>query len=434
MKSGINWLQVRVLYRRELRGALRERSIVVNGIILPIFLYPLMLWVMFSAIVFVEGISQGFVSRVVVIGLPPQHAALRDSLAATEQLELTDAPRTAAAALAAVEAGELDVLVEFLPARQGADALPGNFRVRLTYDRSEERGRRAQARIEGTLGRYRDAWIASEADALGIQREELEQFRIARRTVSSERQMGAFLLSQLVPVFLVIMVALGCFIPSIDTTAGERERSTWETLMSVSASRLSIVTAKYLYVATLGIAAGALNVVAIMLSIGAVLRPLLRDSGEAFQFSMPALALPVMILGAVALALLFAAAMMILASFARTFKEGQAMITPVYWLALIPAVLAGQPELHLTPTLALIPVANVAVMIRDAINGEFQWLLIGETLLVVLILVGLCLWLASTVLRFEDFLLGSFDGSFWRFAKDRLFARRARGATSGVSE
>ena len=58
--SFFSWRQVVVLYRRELRGALRERAIVVNSILLPIFLYPLILWLMFSAIVFVEGLSEGF--------------------------------------------------------------------------------------------------------------------------------------------------------------------------------------------------------------------------------------------------------------------------------------------------------------------------------------------------------------------------------------
>ena len=46
------------------------------------------------------------------------------------------------------------------------------------------------------------------------------------------------------------LVAVGCFYPAIDSTAGERERSTWETLMTVSASRGSIIAAKYLYVAS----------------------------------------------------------------------------------------------------------------------------------------------------------------------------------------
>ena len=204
--------------------------------------------------------------------------------------------------------------------------------------------------------------------------------------------------------------------------------------MTVSASRLSVVTAKYFYVATLGITAGMLNVTAIFLSLGAVMAPLMAEAGapaDAFQFSLPLLALPVMIVAAIALALFFAAAMMILAAFARSFKDGQAMVTPVYWLSLLPILLGQQTDQTLTPTIAAIPVANVAMMIRDAINGVFLWPLIAETLAVLMVMVVGCLLLARAVLGFEDFLMGSFDGSFWRFAKERLLGKKDRGNVAG---
>ena len=223
----------------------------------------------------------------------------------------------------------------------------------------------------------------------------------------------------MLPLFLVVMVALGCFVPAIDTTAGERERSTWETTMTVAASRGSIVAAKYLYVATLGAVAGVLNVTAMFLSMGAVMRPLFASAGERFEFALPPLAFPVMVVGAVALALFFAAAMMILASFARTFKEGQGMVTPVYWLALVPVILGQGSETTLTATTAAIPVANVAMMIRDAVRGVFLWPLVTETILVELVMVALCLLLARTVLRVEEFLIGSYDGSLLRFLRSR---------------
>jgi ABC-type Na+ efflux pump permease subunit len=221
------------------------------------------------------------------------------------------------------------------------------------------------------------------------------------------------------------MVAFGCLFPAIDATAGERERSTWETLMTVSASRASVVTAKYLYVATLGTAAGILNVLAMFFSMGAVLRPLLsREGATAMQFSFPPLAIPIMMAGAVALGLFFAAAMMILAAFARSFKEGQAMITPIFWLVFLPVLLGSSPDRTLSPALALLPVGNVAQMIKDAIRGIYLWPLILETLLVEVALVAICLMAARYVLRFEDFLLGSFDGSFWRFLKEHAGRRK----------
>lgn len=419
----MRWSDVLVLYRRELRSALRERTIVVNSILLPVFLYPVLLWVMFSAITFVEGLAEGFVSRVAVEAPPAGHASLLDSLAAHEEIELLGGdvgPADAEEARARLRGEALDAYVVFLPPEEGGEDLPGNLRIRVLHDASVGRSRRARMRVEDVVDRYRADWLDREAEALGVGRAAADGFRVATEDVASDRQLGAFLLAMTIPLFLVIMVALGCFVPSVDTTAGERERSTWETLMTVSASRLSVVTAKYLYVATLGVLAGVLNVVAIFVSMGAVVAPLMENSGESMAFSIPLMAVPVMVLGAVALALFFAAAMMILAAFARTFKEGQSMVMPVYWLTLAPLLVANSPDRVLTPAWAAVPLVNVSLMIKDAIRGVFQWALIAETVAVELVLVALCLLLARAILRFEDFLLGGYDGSFWRFARERL--------------
>ena len=428
----MNRRDIWILYQRELRSALRERAIVLNSILLPIFLYPLILWLMFSAITFVGGLSSRAHSRVALFDLPAQHTEIRDSLAAMTEVDLVEVaePETA---LAMIEEEALDAVVEFVPAAGAAGALPGNVEVRILYDRSEDRSGRARRRVEQVVDEYRGRWLEGEALARGARAEDLTPFRIATENVSSEGEMGALLLGAMLPLFLVIMVALGCFYPAIDSTAGERERSTWETLMTVSASRGSVVMAKYLYVATLGIAAGILNVIAMTASMGIVVAPMLADVNESFAFRIPLMAVPVMMLGAVGLALFFAAAMMILASFARTFKDGQSMVTPIYWLALMPMLLGDSPDQRLTPKLALIPIANVSQMIKDAINGVFAWPLIGLTVAVLLVLVVACLWLARVVLRFEDHVLGAYDGSFWTFAKERLMPGRKAARAGGAS-
>ena len=425
----VNLRDIWILYRRELRSAFRERTIVANSILMPVFLYPVMLWVMFTAMMFVSGLADRATSRIMLVDAPRDHAVLMDTLENRSNLEILAAVGSDSA-VALIQAGELDALLTFLPPDTEGDRLAENFRIVIHYDRAVERSRRASDRIEGIVDDYRDAWVDSEAAQLGIAATDRGQFRILQDNVSSGEDMGALLLGIMIPSFLVLMVALGCLVPSIDSTAGERERSTWETLMTVSASRLSIVTAKYLFVATLGITAGVLNVTAMFVSLGAVMGPLLAGAGTEFQFSLPFLALPVMIVAAVSLALFFAAAMMILASFARSFKDGQAMVLPVVLLALLPMMLGQQTDQTLTPTIAAIPVANAAMMIRDAINGVFLWPLIAETLAVLLVLVALCLLVARAVLQFEDLLMGSYDGSFWRFAKERLFNRNGSESTA----
>jgi len=428
----MDWNDVWILYRRELRSALRERAIVVNSILMPLFLYPVMLWVMFTGLMFVAGLTERANSRLVVLDAPSAHSDLMDTLRGRPSLEIREDRISADSAEVLIRVGRLDAVVEFLPPAAEARGVEENFQVLIRYDRSVERSRRASDRVESVVGDYRRRWVEREAAVLEISEVDQQQFRIVEDNVSSGRQMGALVMGMLIPLFLVLMVALGCLVPSIDSTAGERERSTWETLMTVSASRLSVVTAKYFYVATLGILAGVLNVTAMFVSLGAIVGPLLADAGagpDAFQFSLPLLALPVMIVAAIALALFFAAAMMILAAFARTFKDGQAMVTPVYWLALLPILLGQQTDQTLTPAIAAIPVANAAMMIRDAINGVFLWPLIAETLAVLFVMVAGCLLLARAVLQFEDLLMGSFDGSFWRFAKQRL---RGSNVTEGT--
>lgn len=421
----LRWSDVGVLYRREVRAALRERTIVTNSILIPVLLYPFMLWAMFTGIMFVRGQTEGFVSRVAVIGVPAEHVAFVKRLESDDKVELRKGATGAAEADKEIAAGTLDALVEFRPAEGTGATVPGNYRVVLTANTSKERSEAARERIGKALDAYRDEWLTRRARALGIGDTAWQSFTIERRNVASGREMGAFILGLMLPLFFVIMVAVGCFYPAVDATAGERERHTWETLASVAASRGSVVVAKYLYVASFGCIAGVLNLASMTFSMHAVLAPLIARSGESLEFRVPPLALPVMALGAVLLSLFVAAGMMIFASFARTFKEGQSMVTPFYLLILLPVMFLQVPGLEFSLPLALVPVVNVAMMVREAIGGTFHWTQIAVTVAMELATVAAFLWLATAILRFEDVVIGSYSGSFATFVKQRLLSNRA---------
>jgi ABC-type Na+ efflux pump permease subunit len=173
--------------------------------------------------------------------------------------------------------------------------------------------------------------------------------------------------------------------------------------------------------------AGILNVAAMLLSIRAVMAPLLGERTEEFSFQIPVFSVPLILLVTVLLALFIAAGMMILASFARTFKEGQSLVSPFYVAMFLPALFLQMPGIEFNAILALIPVVNVVMVFREAVAGMFQWHLIGLTLCIEIICVSLALWLATSILRYEDFLIGSFDGSFGKFLQKRLLVRSRPG-------
>jgi len=63
------------------------------------------------------------------------------------------------------------------------------------------------------------------------------------------------------------------------------------------------------------------------------------------------------------------------------------------------------------------------MMIREAFQGIYHWRSIAITLAVEAAAVAVALRIAVTVIQHEDFMIGSYNGSFGRFVKERLWKR-----------
>src|SRR5215813_3289108 len=409
----MNFRDIKVLYRREMRSALRDRTIVTNSILLPIFLYPLIMWLVYTGITFVSGQNEELKSRIMLQNVPAPHLSLLKEFQKDKSIVLVKSTDPKAE----VRTGSLDALVEFVPPKSDLP-IQNNFSTRITFDESRDQSSRARSRIDQKLSRYREGYLERQAGQLGLSREQFQDFWVDDQNLSKNRETGEFI-AVLMPIFFIIMLAVGGMHPAIDATAGERENSTWETVMTAATSRANVLIAKYLYVATMSFTAAFLNLFAMMFSMGTILAPLLRG-GDASWRDIPLASVPVILAGAILLALFVAAGMMILASFASNYKEGQSMVAPFYVALVMPIFFLQTPGLEFTPRMALIPVANVTMMIREAMQGIYHWRMIGLTLAAEAACVAIALRIAILILRHEDFVMGSYSGSFGKFAKERL--------------
>lgn len=416
--------QVVTIYLHELRSALRERNIVVYSIVLPIVMYPVMLWAMFAGISFVQGQTDRLSSRVAVVGLPAAHLDLADSLEADEEIDYTVWYGPVEPAMLAIAEGRLDVLMEFTEPDSSGASLPDNFQVQLHFNEARDRSVRAHDRARSAVTRYRDDWLDRERQELGVSEAQWDDFGIARKNVASPDEVTRFLLGLMIPTLMIITIALATFYPAVDATAGERERSTWETIMTVAAPRSTIATSKYLYVATFGAAGGLLNLLALALSMRWILSPLAGErSAQVISTGIPLVAIPIIGAGTVLLALFVAAIMLVLATFARTFKEGQAMITPFYLLLILPALFLQDPDAQFSLGMAAVPVVNVVMVIREAIMGTYHLPQIAVTFASQIIFVMASVGFAQWVLRNEDVYMGTHEGGLGKFLKRRYSHR-----------
>ncbi|MBN2359430.1 MAG: ABC transporter permease [Deltaproteobacteria bacterium] len=420
----MNWRDTALIWRYELRSALRERNIVIYSVVLPVVLYPLTLWLMFTGTSFVAGQTEGFVSRVAILGESGPRSRI-ERRATLDQRFAVDAGTDLGAALARIRAGTLDAAVELTPpVSPRTNEL--DYAAVIHFDGSRPRSEEAQRRLGLLLDRECDRALSHEALRRGLTSDAWQGYLVERRNAASGQRMGAFVMSMLLPFMLVVMVAMGCLYPAVDATAGERERGTWETLLAAGTERVNVAVGKYLYVATMGTAAGILNVGAMLVSMRVIFAQQLAASSSDLRFEFPLTAAPVLALLTPLLALLIAAVMMLFASFARTFKEGQSAVMPFYLLLMLPLVVLQQPDLELTLGLALVPVANLLVIEREVLLSRFDIGLIALACAVDLVTVALFLRLAAAVLRYEDVQIGSYRGHLLKLVGERLLGRGAR--------
>ena len=188
---------------------------------------------------------------------------------------------------------------------------------------------------------------------------------------------GGWSLAAFLPLVLTLMTITGAVYPAIDLTAGERERGTLEILVAAPIPRVSVLFGKYVAVVAVAVLTALVNVAAMVLSLSL--------SGLARQVFGPAGLPPLVILQVLGLLLLFAsffsAVLLILTSYARSFKEAQAYLIPIMLLALAPGLLALVPEISLQGPLTLVPLLNIVLLARDLLEGHARP---GPAILVIL--------------------------------------------------
>ena len=184
--------------------------------------------------------------------------------------------------------------------------------------------------------------------------------------ISSGRSAGGTIAS-MIPLALVLMTITGSVYPAIDLTAGERERGTLETLMAAPVPRMGILLAKFVAVVTVAVLTAILNLIGMTIVMWVFqLDQMLPGGGLT-----PGIIFKVFLL-LVLFAAFFAACLLMVTSFARSFKEAQAYLVPIILLSLGPGLLSMSPSVELRGLTAVTPMMNILVLARDVMQGQVQ--------------------------------------------------------------
>jgi sodium transport system permease protein len=216
------------------------------------------------------------------------------------------------------------------------------------------------------------------------------------------------LMSQFLPYMILIFAFLGALYPAIDLGAGEKERGTLETLLVAPVNRLWLVIGKFGVVLVAALVSALLATISLALSLQiGFLSDLSLLSGESFSFSVVEILAALLMI--VPVSCIFAALLLALSIFAKSFKEGQSYAGPLQMVIILPAMVSILPGVKLDWLTASIPVVNISLALKEIFTGNLDqhWGHVGLIFLSTSLWAGMLLWFAAWWFRREQVLFRS---------------------------
>lgn len=356
-----------VVFRRELRDAFRDRSTIFSVLVLPLVVYPLMFIGMGVLIGSQQRGEEQRLSRVIVVG-NERESALTAALAADPKIAVAELPEPDSA----LQRGTIQAMV-----RLGRLA-GGRILAVVSYDQASRSSEVAKGRVQKALAAHGQRLVAERLRDNNIDTLLLTPVAAEYRNIASARRMGGFVMGMIIPHMIVLLICVGAMHTAMDTTAGEKERRTIETLLVSSANRNQIVAGKLLATIVMGLITGLMGLLSLgvtMLSGVSIFTS--RQAGVNLSLSPGAMAAS--FLTVIPTAVLIAALLLLIGSYSRSVKEGTSYAS-YFLMAIIMVSMGSMTPMEPSPRMFLIPVLNTALCQKELLLGAIDWGHLGASL------------------------------------------------------
>ena len=356
------------IFRKELIDTLRDRRTLIMMIVVPVLLVPIMLLVVVKVGALLERKASEKQLKIAVVGA--EYAPDLHSLIASDSLITVIQGIAIEDVAAAVRGDSVD----------GAIVIPSTFLDRINADRqaavqlyyqSTRSLNVVERRLRDIIEEYAEEIVGRRIERLNLDAQLFDAIEIVDFDVATVKERIGETAGRLLPYMFILFCFMGSMYPGIDLGAGEKERGTLETLLSSPASRLEIVLGKFLVISLIGL-------VSAMISIGGLYIAVLQIKEIPEQImavitdilNLTVLGMIVSLL--IPLEAFFAAVILAVSIYSKSFKEAQSSLTPMSFVVIVPVLIGLMPGVELTWKTALIPILNVSLASKDVISAAIE--------------------------------------------------------------
>lgn len=387
----MNWNHIVTVYLKELKDSLRDRRTLVSMIVIPTLIMPLLMFGIGAVMTKVVKAAREEVSRIVIIG-GEDSPGIVAALKADKNFRVVE---TKADYRQLISEKRIRLAVNipdgFEVALKGGEPKT----VTLYHYQGEMKSGMGVSAVERFFRELREKTIETRLTDRGLPDTLVKPFEVKRKNVAAPEKVGGNFIGGIIPYVIIILCFTGAMYPAIDLTAGEKERGTMETLLCSPVHRVNIVLGKFLMVMTASIATMCLTLLSTGISLaiggsffagGGKVAAQAAGTAKAAADVMPSID-PLGIFGVFAMiapvAVLFAAGLLTISLFAKSYKEAQSYVSPLIIVVIMPAVLGMLPGIELTAKTALVPILNLSLACKEMLSGVWHWpylaLIFGST-------------------------------------------------------
>jgi sodium transport system permease protein len=350
-----------VVFAKEFLENLRDRRTLLSALLFGPLFGPLLFGLMVSRMLEQSVVETDVPLKLMISG--SSHAPGLTRYLESRGVKLTKKELSESAARAAVRGGVPVVLLvpdnypQLFAAAQPAPLL-------LFADSADSQNRKIADRARGVLGTYGSTIAQLRLQIRGVS--PLLSVPVAVNDVDVATPTGrAVVILGFMTYFVLFALLMGGLYLAIDSTAGERERGSLESLLSLPVARASLVGGKILATCAYMCLSLALSLTAFVLVFRFV--PLERigmsaNLGLKTALLFFAICLPFVPLGATLMTLV--------ASFTRTYREAQTYLTTVLLVPTLPIAFASIYSLKTKSSLMFIPSLSQHLLMTSVLKDE----------------------------------------------------------------
>lgn len=361
--------RMKTLFKREILDILRDKKTLVMMILVPIILYPLLIVGMTVLMTSIMA-SQEEKTYLVAFENDAALATEVERIFAENEEDLTYKIEIVESSdcKAELEALELDAYV----------VNDANGNIQINYLSAKDNSTTAMSVLRDALDIYEDELREQRVSEAGLDVETiLNPIEVQNEDLSTTEESIGNIIGSMMPFLIITVILMGAIYPAIDVTAGEKERGTLETLLTLPVTNFEMIMSKFLAVSTIACASAVLNIFSMAGAMAFLVTSSFSAAAEDlniaidFQNFIPGILFTIVVM--MFFALLVTAVCMCTCVFAKNFKEANNYITPVMLVFMFGSYAPMLPDLELTVQTAAIPIVNVALMVEGLFQFNYNY-------------------------------------------------------------